>query len=115
QEEQLRQGLCRGRGGRGCRRLRGVAAGRLPGDKETRSQGDKEKDIPRERRLRGKTPKTPFLISFSPCLLVSLSVSGVHSTHSLIGWAVFSTMRMGRPTFDMFSLRGSMPNARQTV
>ena len=39
----------------------------------------------------------------------------VHAGTSLIGLAVLSTMRMGRPTLDWFCLVGSMPRARQTV
>ena len=35
-----------------------------------------------------------------------------HASTSLIGWAVLSAMRMGRPTLELFCLVGSMPRAR---
>src|SRR5439155_24932728 len=38
-----------------------------------------------------------------------------HTSTSLMGLADLSTMRMGRPMSDMFSLSGSMPSARQMV
>src|SRR5262249_47714298 len=38
-----------------------------------------------------------------------------HTGTSLIGLAVLSTMRIGRPTLDWFCFVGSMPSARQTV
>src|SRR5262249_55419220 len=38
-----------------------------------------------------------------------------HAMISAMGRAPFSTMRMGRPTLDMFWRVGSMPRARQTV
>src|SRR5262249_8892947 len=40
---------------------------------------------------------------------------GYPATISWMGWAFLSTMRIGRPAFELFCLRGSMPKAKQMV
>src|SRR6185437_1004665 len=39
----------------------------------------------------------------------------LHASASLMGLAILSAMRMGRPTLELFCFSGSMPRARQTV
>src|SRR5262249_44324432 len=62
-------------------------------------------------KAENETQNLLFVVSVSLCLCGSFLDTGTHASTSVIGLAVGSTMRMGRPTLDSFCFLMSMPRA----